>query len=582
MIKIKIKSKLSLGLSLFFLVVLITGGAGLISINKMSRETKNILKNNFQSLIYVSNMQKDLVKCEISGNVPATNTISDFEQNLEGQEKNAIEADAIAATMRLRKAFEIYRLTGNTYATDSLSKATGKIYSREIRTELNNITAVSMNSITRNSDMANQTADKAKLYLWIMVIICLLISFSLMMNFPGYIANPIREFSEGIKRIANKDYSYRINLVQGDEFGELATAFNSMAEQLNEYEHSNLASVIFEKERIETIINGMKDPIIGLDEKGNILFANASAIKILGLNGADLIGKYAPDVALKNDLLRNLLNESKSQAPIKIYADEKESYFNKEVLKIVVDDKSIGEVIMLKNITQFRELDLAKTNFIATISHELKTPIASIKMGIKLLEDDRIGSINPEQKKLIINIKEDTQRLLTITGELLDLSQVESGNIQLERSMVSPQSIMDYAYNALKVQAEQKKVIVRIQSDTNMPKVNCDAEKTAWVMVNFLSNAIRYSPDGAEVLVTAKMADNSIIFSTTDHGRGIDPKYKARVFDKFYKIPNADTAKSGTGLGLAISKEFIIAEGGKIWVESELNEGSTFYFQLPL
>ncbi len=167
----------------------------------------------------------------------------------------------------------------------------------------------------------------------------------------------------------------------------------------------------------------------------------------------DLIGKYAPDVALKNDLLRNLIADKGNSAALKIFADDKESYFSKEILNITAEDKAIGSVILLRNITQFKELDLAKTNFIATISHELKTPIASIKMSLKLLEDERIGNLNVEQKKLVSHIKDDSQRLLSITGELLDLAQVETGKITLEKQLAEPRAIIDYANNALKVQA---------------------------------------------------------------------------------------------------------------------------------
>jgi signal transduction histidine kinase len=386
--------------------------------------------------------------------------------------------------------------------------------------------------------------------------------------------------TKGIKEISNKNYSQRIHIEKRDEFGELAEAFNSMAQQLDDYENSNLAQIIFEKKRIETIINNMKDPIVGFDEGNNILFVNTSAIKVLGIDEKELVGKYAPDVAVKNDLLRNIINKEIGITPLKIFADNKESYFTKEVLEILSDEHPIGEVIMLKNITKFKELDLAKTNFIATISHELKTPISSIKMSLKLLEDERIGTSNEEQKKLMDNIKDDTNRLLKITGELLDLAQVETGNIQLQKQPVEPKAIIDYAYKALKMQAEQKQIDIVINYDNDLPKVNCDLEKTAWVMVNFLSNAIRYTPEKSGIVIEARKESGKVVFSVKDSGKGIDPKYKDKVFEKFYQVPNTETGKTGTGLGLAISKDFITAQGGEIWMKSVVGEGSTFSFAL--
>jgi len=565
--KLRIKSKLSLGLTFLFVVIVLTGIIGLFAINRLADESKNILKANYESMVYSRNMQSDL---DIFKTKDST-AINDFEKNLEAQEKNITEQGEAEATSSLRSLFEKFRQTDTSIALIPL-----------MRMQVYKINELNVNAIVRKSNETQHTADKAKLYLGILVTICFLLSFSFLLNFPGYIANPIKELTEGIKQIANKNYSQRINIEKGDEFGELAEAFNSMAKQLDEYENSNLAKIIFEKKRIETIINGMKDPIIGLDENRNVLFVNTTAIKILGINDADLIGKYAPDIALKNDLLRNLINERGGNAPLKIYADDKESYFSKEILNITVEDQAIGSVILLRNITQFKELDLAKTNFIATISHELKTPIASIKMSLKLLEDGRIGGLNEEQSKLVKNIKEDSQRLLSITGELLDLAQVETGNITLQKQPVEPLSIINYANSALKVQAEQKHIAIKTDCPSTLPKVNCDLEKTAWVMVNFLSNAIRYSSENSEVLMEAKVVEEGVIFSTIDHGKGIEPKYLERVFDKFNKIPGRETGESGTGLGLAISKEFIESQKGKIGLESSPGKGSKFYFVLPV
>jgi signal transduction histidine kinase len=323
----------------------------------------------------------------------------------------------------------------------------------------------------------------------------------------------------------------------------------------------------------------MKDAIIGLNEKRVILFANLKAAQLLGLQEQDLIGKYAPDVALHNDLMRLLLANEPSLKPVKIFADEKESYFTKESISIVSEEKSIGEVILLKNITAFQELDQAKTNFIATISHELKTPIASIKLSSKLLEDARVGDLNEEQQQLVANIKGDSERLLKITAEVSNMAQVETGKIQLNFQKVEAKDIVQYAIDALKFQAEQKQLLLELELEEGLPVVNADLEKTAWVMVNLLSNAIRYSPEQARVQIRVFKEKNDVRFSIRDSGKGIDPQYQDKVFDKFFQVPGS--TKNGTGLGLAIAREFIMAQNGSIGLISHVGEGTTFYFQLP-
>lgn len=564
---LRIKTKLSLGLAFLFTVIVLIGAVGLYSINRLAEESKTILKANYESLQFSKEMLQALDKIEMND----TSGWKKFESSLNAQENNITEVGEKEITADLNEMyFKLKNASGD------------KSTFIEIRQGIYHVLELNMNAIVRKNNEAQQTAGKARVYLAIIGTFCFLVSFSFILNFPGYIANPVKVLSEGIKAISNKNYSQRIHLKKGDEFGELAEAFNAMAQKLDDYENSNLAKIIFEKKRIETIINNMSDPVIGFDEKNRILFVNTSAIKILGIPEEDFIGKYAPDVAMKNDLLRNLITQSGSLTPLKIFANNKESYFTKEVVSISSDGQAIGNVIMLRNITQFKELDVSKTNFIATISHELKTPISSIKMSVKLLADKRVGEMNSEQAGLVDNIRSDTERLLKITGELLDLAQVESGEIHLQKLPVDPAQIVNYAYNAMKFQAEQKEVEVRITMEPELPEINCDLEKTAWVLVNFLSNAIRYSPEKSEIRIDVKKENGQMRFSVQDSGKGIDPKYKERIFEKFYQVPSTDTTKTGTGLGLAISKDFIEAQGGKIWVDSEIGEGSTFSFSLSI
>ncbi|EKT4550738.1 HAMP domain-containing histidine kinase, partial [Flavobacterium psychrophilum] len=177
-------------------------------------------------------------------------------------------------------------------------------------------------------------------------------------------------------------------------------------------------------------------------------------------------------------------------------------------------------------------------------------------------------------------IQDDSQRLLKITGELLELSQVETGNIQLNIEKSNPYDIVYYATEAVKIQAEQKQIELVVEADEKLPNIKADKEKTAWVLINFLTNAIKYSSENSKIIVKLKQENNHIIFQVIDTGKGIDNRYKSKVFDKYFQIPGSH--KLGTGLGLAISKEFIEAQNGTISVESELGLGSTFAVKLKL
>jgi len=294
-----------------------------------------------------------------------------------------------------------------------------------------------------------------------------------------------------------------------------------------------------------------------------------------------------------NDLIRNLLNkisslhqESGHLGLVQVFASGKENYFELEVIDINVvptgeeSSQFIGQFILLKNVTSFKERDVAKTNFIGTVSHELKTPIASIRMGIQLLENKRVGDLNEEQKDLLEGIADDTARLLKITGELLDIAQVESGTIQMKLAPASIGPIVDYALLANRSMVEQKQIRIDVQLEKDLPMVFIDTEKAAWVLTNLLSNAIRYSDEGRVIGISAKRKGARILLLVEDHGQGIPAQYLTKIFDRYFRVPGS--TKEGTGLGLSISKEFIESMGGEIDVQSVFGTGSTFFVYLPI
>ncbi|MBW4891680.1 cell wall metabolism sensor histidine kinase WalK [Mucilaginibacter sp. HMF5004] len=565
-----IKNKLRTGISFLFLLALLCSGFAVYYLQQLSNDSRAILKDNYRTLVYTKNISSLLDA------PPALkpNRLKDIQTNLTQQEHNITEKGEKELTDSLQQFF-------NQYQTAQVNPAAQQALSIKMRDAISGIMTMNMNAIQQKDKKAADTSSRALIIIGLLGSFCFLIGFTFMINFPGYIATPIRELTQSILQIANKNYSKRLMFNSDDEYGELSTAFNQMAKKLSEYETSNLANILFEKRRIETIINAMHDALIGFDDKQIIIFVNEVACNLIGLPEDKLVGQFAPHIADENDLLRNMLiTENKK---MKIYADDQESYFTKEVLEVTNEDKFIGKVIILKNITEFQQLDEAKTNFIATISHELKTPISSIKMSLKLLEDNRVGEVNTEQRALLENIEDDTKRLLLITGELLDMGQLETGKIQLNFGSTHPKNIVDYAVKAVKFIADQRQVSISIKCDDNLPNVRADLDKSTWVLINLLSNAIKYSREGTTVeLLVSKNKGDTITFTVTDHGQGIEQKYLSKIFDRYFKIPGASADQSGTGLGLAIAKDFIEAQQGKISVHSEMGEGSSFQFLLPM
>lgn len=569
----KIKKKLTLGVGLLFLMILVLSIVSARYMYEIKSDTENVLVNNYRTLEYSRNM---LLSLEDS----SENALKDFDKILAKQEQNITEIYEKEITQKLRNQYQVLLLN------PSDSSSTSKL-----RQNIFKIMDMNMQAIQRKSEIAKKTADNAVFWIAITGTLCFVIAFILLINLPSNIANPIQKLTESIKQIAEKNYSERVALESHNEFGDLAKSFNIMAQKLEEYNNSNLSKLMMEKKRVETLIDKMHDPVIGLDENMRIIFANEEANQILGLPDSELIGFQSKNIALKNDLLRELIKDienieinTEATKPIKIYANAKECYFEKDIQHISIMGtgesipKIVGHVILLRDVTEYKELDVAKTEFIATVSHEFKTPISSIKMSLQLLENKQVGQLNPEQLNLIESIKDDAQRLLKITGELLNMTQVESGNIQLSILPSDPKDILQYAIKATKTQADQKQIAFQLRYPETVSKILADSEKTAWILTNLISNAIRYSYENSTIFITINETKKHVLISVKDTGQGIAPQYKDKIFDRYFRVPG--TKKEGTGLGLAISKEFIEAQGGEISLKSEFGAGSTFILTL--
>jgi len=557
-----VKNKIRLGTIFLFLLVVLSGGFSIYYLVKLRNQSKNILKANYESIQYGHQMQAAMDS--IGDHKRAF--LDTFETQLRKQESNITEPGETAATADLRNAFE------NLKKGDSSAQNID-----QINYYLQRILLLNMTAIKNKNEKAETSIENGLTLLITVVTFIFIIGLTFTYNFPSIITTPIQKLTSAIREIGNKNYNHRIHIDSKDEFGELANAFNEMAERLQYFENSNLNKLIFEKSRAEAVINSLKDASIGIDKSNRVLFANQQALQLLGLKSEEVVGLSTEEVSKRNDLFK-FLNEAEGKNPFKVVLDGKENYYVKESIDVSQGNTS-SKVIVLKNITSFKELDVAKTDFIATISHELKTPLASSDFSLKLLEDNRIGK--EEQKELIQQLKNDNQRMLRILSELLNMSQVEAGKIQLDIQPVSAYAIVENSINAVNTAAREKELHIEKEMQPGLPEIQADPEKITWVLNNFLTNAIRYSPAASAIVVDVHKVDKHISFSVSDKGQGIDEMYLNRIFERYFQIPGRSD-KKGSGIGLAICKEFIEAMGGKIWVKSKFGEGSKFGFDLAL
>jgi PAS domain S-box-containing protein len=570
----KIKTRLYLGIGILFTLIILLAFFATKQINSLAAASEKIISDNKETLVYTQNMLRVLSEGDLD-----KEALASFETYLAKQTKNITEPGEKELTDRLSGSFR--QLKNNPEDKSALQDAKSCLFS---------ILELNLNAIDRKSSFASLTADKSILLISILSVFCFLISLVLFLILPGNISNPIQELTKSIRHIADNDYSQRVGFESHSEFGELAISFNTMAQKLEEYNKSNVSKLLAERKITETLLNKIQYPIIGFDRNMKITLVNEEFLKIAGLEGEKLIGENILDLANKNELTGKLIiiepekenrfSFDSVNSGIQFRIKGKDTFYEKEIQNISYttqyekDEHIMGYVIILKNITKFMELDRAKTNFVATISHELKTPISSIKFSLQLLENEQTGILNSEQRELIRSCEEDTNSLLKLVAEILNFTQVETGKIQLNMMSSDIKEIIRYAINTTRPAADQRNISIIEDYPSELSEVFIDKEKTAWVLTNLLSNAIRYSFDNSRIVISGLQAGNRVKISVTDTGQGIDPQYKNKIFDRYFRIPG--NSKEGTGLGLAISKEFIEAQGGQITVESQPGAGSTF------
>ncbi|MBK8382218.1 MAG: PAS domain S-box protein [Ignavibacteria bacterium] len=607
----KLKTLILWGYILMGAVILVLSLFSIYFIESLNKASQTILKDNYLSIESANKMIDNLDIIDNSQVILSSDSYRDktvfqneykesksiFEKSLSISEGNITETGERELLQNLRKEYQSYISkiesadssgTGNRY-TMELLPSYKKV--KQLCYELLNLNEKAM--LRKNDEVKNISRD-TEIYMLILTAVSLLLVLAIILKAPGTIIQPIYELTKKVGAISEKKYSERIEVKSENEVGMLALSFNKMAEKLSEYEKSNVEKLIAEKKRAEAIVDNMRDAIIVLDENNDLILMNNVGSELLGLSGKEVIGKSASSLADSNNLFKNIFEEKdklqdvfsgENKNYLRIINKDKEEFYLRDYTDVLdANGNRIGVIIVLKNVTGFKELDEIKSGFVATVSHELKTPLAAINMSLRLLNDSRIGELNAEQKKLTEEMKNEIRRLLKMVNELLNLSKIESGGEAYNYQFISVDELIDASVTPMLMQFEQNKVEFNFNIEKNLPKLKIDVNKIAWVIINLLNNAVRYTKTEGKITLSVSREKEFIKFSLKDNGIGIKPEHIGRIFQKFVQLnkSNMENQYKGVGLGLAIAKEFIEAHKGTIKVISEYNKGSEFIFYLPV
>ncbi|UNC92258.1 sensor histidine kinase [Candidatus Contubernalis alkaliaceticus] len=608
-----LQTKILFGFLLLSLITIVVSSWAIYNFFRLSEATNNIMVENYRSVVAAENMMRALERQDSAELLFLFNQDPDsltlFIENeekflswLNRAEDNITIPQEAPLLDEIRKSYVVYlskfpRLR-ETFERDGTEDAQ-QLYVNEIMPLFEDIIEYCQMLLETNQEAmveANEFASASAYwatYSTIFVsITAVIISLILGFNIANVIIKPIRQLTNSVRKVAQGNLEQVIEIDSRDEIGALAQEFNKMTQQLFTYEQANISKLIAEQKKSEAIVRSISDGIIVTDAEYKILLVNHQGEHIFNIKEKNSTHNHFLEV-INNETIFKMIKEtmlsrraagSEEQRIIEIVQGNKKHFFKLEVTPVVNESRQLlGAVTLLKDITHYKEVDQLKSDFVSTVSHEFRSPLTSIVMGVGLLKSGMLGRVDLETQELLDALEEDCQRLIRLVNNLLDLSKLESGKINMEIEPVEVKSIVEASVAALKSQAEEKSIGILWAFPENLSRVNADYNKIIWVLTNLIGNALRYTENDGEIKILVEEKGNRLYFSVADNGTGIPEEYQDKIFEKFVQVPGkSGTNSGGAGLGLAIAKEIVQAHGGRIWVESTPDKGCTFTFTLPV
>jgi NtrC-family two-component system sensor histidine kinase KinB len=583
-----LKTKITLGFVAMLGLLLSIGGYAFYTVRQLDISSRNILKANFYSIDLGQQMLRGLDALAQGPASPAGMRL--FSQGLTREAGNITEPGEREVVDSLTQGLASYN-----QALSRDGQALPAAW-QPLRAQTLRMMALNTKALMRKNDLADHRAEQANRNLLLFITLAVLLGLGFVASVPEAAVQPLRKLNAALAHATARNFAATIPQESQDEFGQVAQSFNRMLSELREFRSSTAAELITARNRSASIVNTLDEGILVLDESRRILLANPVMCELLGLPADRLVGRSSSIVRLENDLFQTLLKpldapqreQAAAEMPVLSIAYRgEEAYYRLAVQDLVsfneATDKTefVGQILTLRNVSDFKKLDQVKSNFLATVSHELKTPLSSINLSLKVLQKENLPPA--ERQDITVGIQRETQRLQRLVSELLDVSRLDSGQgIQLNFAPTQLADVVRFAEATVQAQLAHKQLALQADLPADLPPVRADVEKTTWVLINLLANAIRYSPPGERIVVRAARAGKFVQVTVQDRGPGIAAEHHDKIFQRFAQLPDKAGYTGGSGLGLSIAREFIATQGGRLWVESELGSGSAFNFTLPV
>jgi two-component system, NtrC family, sensor histidine kinase KinB len=621
-----LRNKLLLGYLVFVAALVALGGWSVWHLRALGQVSQHILSNNYDSVVAAQDMKENLERQDsaalfvlLDKRGRALSPLAEHRERFDDAFTKAAnnvtepgEGEVIKTIRRERDSY--YKLFDNLLADSDVpddspasdgstghksgpGEPSGRaVYFEQLEPAFDSLRGHCDNLLQLNQRamLAKSNAAAGVARAWfirvLLVALSLVVAGTLLAIFlANRIVRPIRELTATTARISGGDLDARASVSSRDEIGLLAAEYNRMAERIRQLRSSDLGRLLIAQQTTEAAIDSLYDPVLVTDAVGCVTRLNRAAEEIFGPeahNAGKPVSEITHDSRLASAVTETLSSRrpfaaegSAAVLPLAVDGSER-AYRLRTTPMRDAEGMLLGAVTLLEDITHLREIDQIKSDFIATASHELRTPLTGVQMGVHLLLEGAAGELTEKQQEVLGACREDCERLEKLMRDLLDISKIESGENAPHLAPQRSVSLINDVAESLRPQVEAKGIKLTTELPPDLPTVLADRAHVERVIGNLVGNAIRYTPRGGEIRITAAERDTGVAVSIRDTGIGIPSEYLARIFDKFVQVPGAPSG--GAGLGLAISRRLVEARGGRISVQSEPGRGAVFTFTIPV
>lgn len=598
-----VRSKLMIASVPLALALALVVVVSVVGIDALGAVSNRILQDNYRSVIAAQRMKESIERLDsaalfhVLGATDKADVLvaahrTAFESELDVQEHNITEPGEDAVTARLRAAWidyfdhhqELSRApTAETYFTELEPRFLA------VKAAADEVLAINQDAMMRKSDAARQTADDTDTVVTWSSLAALVLGLLASARLAWRVLRPLENLSLVARRLAEGDLSARASVLGKDEIAAVAAEFNEMAARLEAFRKSSLGELLQAQLAAQATIDSIPDPVVVFATGGRVLSYNESAKTDLRLAVAEDSPLATVEPMLRAALERARDHVLSGKGPymprgfedaVAVASSDGQHWYLPRAAPLYDERGGVtGATLIVQDITRLRRFDELRDNVIATVAHEFRTPLTSLRMAIHLCVEGAAGDLTEKQLDLLGAAREDCERLQVIVDDLLDLARFQAGKVELDREPLAPESLVEQTLTDFRQEAQRQRVTLEPRVTPSLDDVLVDRSRILLVLANIVSNALRHSPPGGTVTLRVEPAPDCVRFTVEDEGPGVPEEYRSRIFDRFFRVPQ-DLA-SGAGLGLSISREIVETHGGRIGVTGAPGHGSAFWFTLP-